>query len=144
MLKNDKPSSTPLNGAVKDCALSDTRASVRTKMRRWAGAARAACGKGFTRQGDASRGGQGDFPRSPCPEGRQWVSQPHRFPRARLSRAHKPPDPPAGSGLARIAAANRFLGAWVRVGKSRNEYLNFPQVPVGRAVIRDGTKKPRP
>ena len=56
------------------------RASVRTKMRRWVGAARAACGKGFTRQGDAVRGGQGACPRCPCPEGRQLGGSPLRFP----------------------------------------------------------------
>ena len=56
------------------------RASVRTKMRRCVGAARAACGKGFTRQGGACRAGQGDFPRCPCPEGRQLGGSPLRFP----------------------------------------------------------------
>lgn len=128
MLKNDKPSSTHFNGAVNDCALSDTRASVRTKMRRWAGAARAACGKGFTRRGDALAAGKGIFPVAFTPKGRHWASQPLRFPRARLSRAHKPPDPPAGSGLARIAAANRFLGAWVRVGaKKKRERVPLNQ-----------------
>lgn len=82
------------------------------------GAARAACGEGFTRQGAAIAAGKGIFPVALAQRDGNWAGA-LRFSRARLSRAQRAARATCGAWCNRVAAAIRFLGAWGRVGKKK-------------------------
>lgn len=83
------------------------------------GAARATLRQGVHPAGRRDSGGQGDFPRSPCPEGRQMGWRAPLSARA-ISRAQRAAEATLRRGLAPVGAANRFLGAWAKAWTGRS------------------------
>ena len=77
------------------------------------------CGEGFTRQGGAKRRRSG-LSAKPLPRGTAKGRGRSAFSRARFSPAQRAARATCGAWCNRVAAAIRFLGAWVRVGKKKS------------------------